>query len=79
MFSIFIIVWFTAGNAWIYGTVDKKQINKNYCDPISYSIAFWIVTGLWLLVLLFCAFCFVALLIILISNGQNKIEETNII
>lgn len=83
-FSIFLISWFLAGNAWVYQTVSRKQFdhrnydsNPNYCDQICYLVAFWIITSIWIIISLLCLLCFFCCFIVLIVNRRKGSENNN--
>ena len=83
-FSVFIISWFIAGNAWVYQIVTKRQLNSkdvndaNYCDQTCYLVAFWIITSIWIIISLMCSLCCFCCFIVLILNRRNNINQTNI-
>ncbi|XP_046445820.1 uncharacterized protein LOC124195453 [Daphnia pulex] len=59
----FLFCWFIAGCVWIYGVNGPSfsPEDKNYCNPLLYTFAYWIVT-LPFLELVFLALLFVVYL-----------------
>lgn len=68
LLAIFLFVWFFFGNAWVFGVRDRLQTTRtmsgNYCHPVLYWTAFYIliftyVATVAICLVKFCAqFCF---------------------
>lgn len=60
--NCFIVIWFIAGNVWIYSIAsdhdDKDSDSIKYCNKVLYQYAFWMTTGMYILMistwLIFC-------------------------
>lgn len=60
--SIAIIIWFICGNIWTYSNYSKVQtadpLKDNYCHSVVYYFSFWIITSIYILLILACIiFC----------------------
>jgi hypothetical protein len=76
--NVFLFAWFIAGNVWIYRTynggfqtIDKGE--PDYCNPVLYWFAFWLMTGTYIVVaLMLCCGCFCCCLAVSCGNIGNK-------
>lgn len=62
LLTILIVVWFICGNIWTYSNYRKVQTvdasKDNYCHSIVYYFTFWIITSIYILIVLACfIFC----------------------
>jgi hypothetical protein len=60
--TIFLLVWFILGNVWVYSKWNTVRYDKyldpnNYCDKITYLLAFWSITISYVFIALACACC----------------------
>ncbi|XP_077976385.1 transmembrane protein 272-like isoform X1 [Styela clava] len=58
LIGCFNIAWFFAGNVWVYRAYSSKNtgnpVLENYCDPVTYYFAFWIITTAYIILALVC-------------------------
>lgn len=62
LLTILIVVWFICGNIWTYSNYRKVQTvdtsRDDYCHSIVYYFTFWIITSIYILIVLACLiFC----------------------
>ena len=60
--TIFLLVWFILGNVWVYSKWNTVRYDKyldpyNYCDKLTYLLAFWSITISNVFIGLACTFC----------------------
>lgn len=57
--SCFLVIWFIAGNVWIYSIYEPEYMDTSsldYCDKGLYLFAFWLTTASYIVIGLMC-FC----------------------
>lgn len=54
--SCFLIIWFIAGNVWIYSIYEPNYVSYPYCNKTLYLFAFWLTTASYIVIGLMC-FC----------------------
>jgi len=55
--SFFLFAWFIVGNVWVFGAKNKVSFNENssdYCHPILYQFAFWIIIVTYIMIVVSC-------------------------
>jgi len=62
LLGVFLLIWFIAGNIWIYRIYDKYNDDPDdemFCDPKVYWFAFWTTTSVYILIgiTIFCTCC----------------------
>ena len=69
--SLVFFVWFILGNVWVYSVwkvVDYNTNSSNYCDYLTFGIAFWpisiansmLILGCGSFILVCCCSCLIA-------------------
>ena len=62
--NLFLFTWFIAGNIWVYSHYKPNPAPPvhdplNYCDPVLYMFAFWVITVSYIVMgaICFCTCC----------------------
>ena len=59
--ALFLIIWFICGNIWVYTNASRVQHDDStlvltYCNALTFKFAFWIITSIYIVLSLACAF-----------------------
>ena len=75
LITFFLCGWFITGCVWVYRIYwpDTQNPNmENFCNPVVYLFAFWLITIANIFLGLFTS-CFVSILIYICGCGKNRV------